>query len=65
MYDIYKYNDDFELHNVIDRVNCIADELAQEQTKSIEERDYKKERDLMYAQFIQGLKLSTGENKLF
>ena len=65
MYDIYKYNDDFELHNVIDRVNCIADELAQEQAKSIEERDYKKERDLMYAQFIQGLKLSTGENKLF
>lgn len=65
MEDIYKYRDDFEVNNVIDRVNCIANELAEERAKAPDERDLEKERQLLYAQFIQGLKLSTGQNKLF
>lgn len=62
MDNIYVYQDDFERNNVIDRVNCIADKLAEEQSKPVDERDFDKERELIYAQFIQGLKLSTGNN---
>lgn len=62
MDNIYVYQDDFERNNVIDRVNCIADKLAEEQNKPVDERDFDKERELIYAQFIQGLKLSTGNN---
>lgn len=65
MTDIYNYRDDFEVNRVIDRVNCIADELAAERAKAQDERDLDKERELIYAQFIQGLKLSTGQNNLF
>jgi len=65
MTDIYNYRDDFEVNRVIDRVNCIADELAAERSKAQDERDLDKERELIYAQFIQGLKLSTGQNNLF
>lgn len=62
---IYKYNDEFELNNVIDRINCLSEEIAKEQAKPINERDLNKERELRYAQFVQGLKLSTGNNKIF
>ena len=65
MTDIYNYRDDFEVNRVIDRVNCIADELSAEHAKAPDERDLDKERELIYAQFIQGLKLSTGQNNLF
>lgn len=65
MEDIYNYRDDFDVSNVIDRVNCIANELSEERAKTPEERDMEKERQLLYAQFVQGLKLSTGQNKLF
>lgn len=62
MDNIYVYQDDFERNNVIDRVNCIADKLAEERNKPVDERDFDRERELIYAQFIQGLKLSTGNN---
>lgn len=65
MTDIYNYRDDFEVNKIIDRVNCLSEELANEQDKPDEERDLKKEKELIYAQFIQGLKLSTGENNIF
>ncbi len=65
MTDIYKYSDEFELNNVIDRINCLSEEISKEQAKPINERDLDKERELRYAQFIQGLKLSTGNNKIF
>lgn len=65
MEDIYNYRDDFDVSNIIDRVNCIANELSEERAKAPEKRDMEKERQLLYAQFVQGLKLSTGQNKLF
>ena len=65
MQDIYNYSKEFEVNNVIDRINCLSEEIAKEQSKPFEERDLDKERELRYAQFIQGLKLSTGNNKIF
>jgi len=65
MTDIYNYSEEFEVNNVIDRINCLSEEIAKEQSKPFEERDLDKERELRYAQFIQGLKLSTGNNKIF
>lgn len=55
MNDIYNYNSDFDNEKVIDKLNDIADAIEQE--KDPEER-FK----LIYAQFIQGLRLSTNNN---
>lgn len=65
MLDIYNYSEEFELNNVIDRINCLSEEIEKEQSKPLDQRDFEKERQLRYAQFIQGLKLSTGNNKIF
>lgn len=62
MNNIYVYGDDFDRAAIIDKINCIADEIKEEQSKPFEERDFDKEKQMIYAQFIQGLKLSTGNN---
>ena len=55
MNDIYKYNSDFDNEKVIDKLNDIAEAIEQEE-------DSEKRFQLVYAQFIQGLKLSTNNN---
>ena len=59
---IYRYTDDFDKDVICDKTanieEQIQDEMGQEATQ---ERD-KKIRELMYAQLIQGLRLSTGYN---
>ena len=59
---IYRYTDDFDKDVICDKIanieEQIQDEMGQEATQ---ERD-KKIRVLMYAQLIQGLRLSTGYN---
>ena len=59
---IYRYTDDFDKDVICDKIanieEQIQDEMGQETTQ---ERD-KKIRELMYAQLIQGLRLSTGYN---
>lgn len=55
MDDIYKYNSDFDNEKVIDKLNDIAEAIEQEE-------DSEKRFQLVYAQFIQGLKLSTNNN---
>lgn len=62
MDNIYVYGDDFDRIAIIDKVNCIADKIKEEQSKPMDERDLDMERELIYAQFIQGLRLSTGNN---
>lgn len=55
MNDIYKYNSDFDNEAIVDKINELAD--------AIEEEENPEERfKLVYAQFIQGLKLSTWNN---
>jgi hypothetical protein len=60
MEDIYKYNDDFSADVVINDINVIAEELDKERRKPYDERSADRERELIYAQFIRGLRLSTG-----
>lgn len=64
MNDIYSYiGEEFNPSNVIEKISDISDELEEEQSKDEKDRDRKKEFDLIYQQFIQGLKLSTGFNR--
>jgi hypothetical protein len=61
MHDIYRYNsDDFSQSEVIEKLKDIAGELELEQEKPDEERDKQREFKLIYKQFLEGLKLSTG-----
>ena len=59
---IYRYTDDFDKDVICDKIanieEQIQDEMGQEATQ---ERD-KKIRELMYAQLIQVLRLSTNYN---
>lgn len=60
MADIYEYNNDFSPTKILEDIDAIAYELSEEQSKPDEERDVKREKELIYAQFIRGLRLSTG-----
>ncbi len=59
MYDIYRYNNDFDRSHVINNVNEIAEELETEREKPDNERNEQSELKLIYKQFVEGLKLST------
>lgn len=63
MDDIYLYNRYFDKIAVIDRINTIAEAIKEEQNKEV--RDLNREKELIYAQFIQGLRLSTNNNNIF
>ena len=60
MNDIYRCNEDFSRSAVIAKLKDIAGELEEENEKPVEERDKSREFKLIYRQFIEGLKLSTG-----
>lgn len=52
--------DEFDRSTVMNRVNNIADEIAEEQEKPENERNREKELKLIQKQLMEGLKLSTG-----
>jgi hypothetical protein len=59
--NIYRCNNDEYAHDaVIEKLKDIAGELELEEEKPEDERDSEKEFKLIYRQFIEGLKLSTG-----
>lgn len=62
MQDIYSCNNinEFSHDVVIDKLKDIAGEIEEEEEKPEEERDRQREFKLIYRQFIEGLKLSTG-----
>lgn len=60
MDDIYKYSEDYSADVVINDINVIAEELENERNKPDDERSIDREKELIYAQFIRGLRLSTG-----
>ena len=60
MSNIYCYNSDFEREQVMDKIIEINAQLEEEEAKPNNERDSDKEFKLIYQQFVQGLKLSTG-----
>ena len=57
--DRYVHNHEFNRDVIYEKLADISSKLEEEQEKSNEERDITRERDLIYAQMIQGLKLNT------
>ena len=57
--DRFVYNNEFNRDVIYEKLADISSKLEEEQEKSNEERDITRERDLIYAQMIQGLKLNT------
>ena len=58
------YNNEYDKNQIMNEVVLLQEELKEIQNKNEEERDKEKELQLIYKQFVKGLKLSTG-NKLF
>lgn len=59
--NIYRCNNgEYANDAVIEKLKDIAGELELEEEKPEDERDSEKEFKLIYRQFIEGLKLSTG-----
>lgn len=58
MQTIYQYNKDFDKSEIINKMNELSEQIKEEQTKDNNEYDKAKEIELIYAQLIQGIKLS-------
>lgn len=63
MVDNYRYG--FNIGDVIDNIDAINSEIAEMYEEGNKEIDRKKEFNLVYRQFIEGLKLSTGVKLYF
>ena len=57
--DRFVHNNEFNRDVIYQKLADISSKLEEEQEKSDEERNIARERDLIYAQMIQGLKLNT------
>ena len=57
--DRFVQNNEFNRDVIYQRLADISSKLEEEQEKSDEERNIARERELVYAQMIQGLKLNT------
>ena len=57
--DRFVQNDEFNRDVIYEKLADISSKLEEEQEKPNEERDITREKDLIYAQMIQGLKLNT------
>ncbi|MBP5458110.1 MAG: hypothetical protein J6Y37_16600 [Paludibacteraceae bacterium] len=53
-----------DVGNIIDNVIDISNMVEEERSKPDDERNPEREFELVYAQFVQGLKLSTGYTTL-
>lgn len=58
MQTIYQYNKDFDKSEIINKMNDLSEQIKEEQTKGNNEYNKEKEIELIYAQLIQGIKLS-------
>ena len=58
MQTIYQYNKDFDKSEIINKMNDLSEQIKEEQTKDNNEYNKEKELELIYAQLIQGIKLS-------
>ena len=58
MQTIYQYNKDFDKSVIINKMNDLSEQIKEEQTKDNDEYNKEKELELIYAQLIQGIKLS-------
>ena len=58
MQTIYQYNKDFDKSEIINKMKDLSEKIKEEQTKDNDEYNKEKELELIYAQLIQGIKLS-------
>lgn len=59
---IYRSGNDFDKDVIYDKMANIDEQLEDEEGQELTKERDKRIRELMYAKFIQGLKLSTGYN---
>ena len=59
---IYRYGGDFDKDVILDKMADLDDKIEVEKEKSLSKERDNRVRKLMYAKFIQGLKLCTGYN---
>lgn len=60
MNDIYYRNRYFNYGDILDEMSRIDEKLEEERCKSDSEYDREKEFNLIYQQFLTGMKLNTG-----
>jgi hypothetical protein len=65
MIDIYSKNTEFEPNEILDQMAKIDEEIEAERGKDDNEYDREKEFKLLYKQFVTGLKLNTGNIRIF
>lgn len=58
MQTIYQYNKDFDKSEIINKINDLSEQIKEEQAKDNDKYNKEKELELIYAQLIQGIKLS-------
>jgi len=57
--DRFVNNNEFDRDVIFSKLAELSSKLEEEQAKDDNERDFERERELIYAQMIQGLKLNT------
>ena len=65
MIDIYSRNTEFDPNEILDQMAQIDEEIEAERGKDDNEYDREKEFKLLYKQFVTGLKLNTGNVRIF
>ena len=58
MQTIYQYSNEFNKSDILNKLNEISEQIEIEEKKDAQDYDKEKVKKLIYAQFIQGLKLS-------
>lgn len=59
MRDIYNI-DEFDYSEVLNKIDKLKDDIEEERAKNDDEYSAEKEFNLVYKQFMEGLKLNTG-----
>ena len=59
---IYRCGNEFDKNVIYDKMADLDEQIEDEEGQELTEKRDKKIRELMYAKFVQGLKLSTGYN---
>ena len=56
--DRYVYNNEFDKDVIFNKLSELSSKLEEEKSKSDEERNLDRERELIYAQLLEGMKLN-------
>lgn len=56
--DLFNRNNEFDKDVIMKKLSELSSELEKEQSKDEKERSIERERELIYAQMIQGMKLN-------